>query len=148
MSKALDIADGMAAHLNAEAGFDGVQALVDRQLDIAAEIAKRVGMMASKATGRGAVMTIFYTGFANPDASASPAPKISRNYLVSIYGAPVLGSGHTPADDLMELAAATLHHWEPAEQYGIAEIHVLNGQARPDGEYLIYDLEVRIASRL
>ena len=148
MSKALDIAEAMAAHLNATAGFDGVPALVDRQLDIGTEIAKRMGLAISSSKGRGGVMTVFYTGFTNPDAGISAAPTVSRSYLVSIYGADVLKSGHTPADDIMELAAHALHQWEPADQFGIAEIHVLNGQARPDADYLIYDLEVRILSRL
>jgi hypothetical protein len=148
MSKAYEIAAGMAAHLNAVAALDGVESIVDRQLDIATEIQKRVFLMAAKGRGKGAMISIFYTGFQNPDASAAATPNITRTYLVSIYGAPTLKSGHTPADDLVETVALHLHRWEPAEAHGIAEIHVLNGEARPDSDYLIYDVEVRVTGRL
>jgi len=148
MSKAYDIANGMVAHLSAATGFDGIAILVDRQLDIASEIEKRIALNRGSAKGKGAMITVFYNGFQNPDAYGAPVPKVTRTYQVSVYAAPIIAAGHTPADDLVELAAITLHHWEPAETYGISEIHVFNGTARPDDDYLIYDLEVRVQSRL
>lgn len=148
MSKAITIATAMTAHLNAVPALAGVEAIVDRQLEIATEIEKRVFLTMGKAKGKGAMITVFYSGFENPTASAANAPVVTRNYLVSIYAAPVMSTGNTPADDLMESAAAALHLWEPAEANGIAEIHVSGGEARPDDDYLIYDLTVKIKSRL
>lgn len=142
------IASGMAERINSTPLFDGVEAIVDRQLDIETEVAKRVGLSRSAATGKGACITIFYSGFTNPDASAAIYSKIVRTYLVSVYGVQVRKTGHMPVDRLMEEAGRTLHNWEPAEQYGIAEIHVLNGLSRPDSDYLIYDLEVRVLGRI
>lgn len=149
MSNAIEIANAMAAQLNAADGLSGViEALVDRQLDIVTEIEKRVLMAAGKAKGKGAVITIFYQGFQNPDASGATYPKVTRNYLCSLYAAQVLGTGNTPADDLLELAARALHNWDTDGDDSIDEIHVLSGLARPDDDFLIYDIEVKVMSRL
>lgn len=148
MSKANDIAEAMAAQLNAAAGLAGVEALVDRQLDIATEIAKRLQLARGKSAGKGAMITIFYLGFDNSDNSGAQAPTITRNYLVSIYAAPVMATGNAPADDLLETAARELHLWEPAESAGMAEIQVDSGVARADADFLIYDLTVKVISRL
>jgi hypothetical protein len=148
MSKASDIATAMAAQLNAAAALDGVEAIVDRQLDIATEIQKRLSLSRGKSAGKGAMITIFYLGFENPDSSAAGTPNVSRNYLVSVYASPVLNTGNTPADDLLESAAGVLHRWEPLEASGIAEISVVSGVARADAEFLIYDLTVKVFSRL
>jgi hypothetical protein len=48
----------------------------------------------------------------------------------------------------MEDAAKVLHSWEPSDLVGISEISVKSGLARPDDNYLIYDLEVEVMSRL
>lgn len=148
MSKAHDIATAMAAQLNASADLEGVEAIVDRQLDITTEVNKRVFMARGKSGGKGAMITIFYLGFENPDPSGAAAPTVTRNYLVSVYGAPVLATGNTPADDLLETTATVLHLWEPEEAAGMAEIHIASGVARADAEFLIYDLTVRVISRL
>lgn len=148
MSKALDIATAMAAHLNAVATLAGVEAIVDRQLDIATEVQKRVFLTRGKSGGKGAMITVFYLGFDNPDASGAAAATVTRNYLVTVYAAPVMATGNVPADDLLESAAAALHLWEPSEAHGIAEIHVVSGVARADTDFLIYDLTAKITSRL
>lgn len=148
MSKGIRIAEAMVGHINASPGFDGVEAIVDRQLDISTEIEKRLGLALGKSKGKGAVITVFYSGFENPDASGSNAPNVIRNYLVSIYAAPTMSTGNTPADLLMENTAIVLHAWEAAEFEDISQIHVTGGEARPDDDYLIYDLTVKIHSRL
>lgn len=148
MSKANDIAAAMAVKLNAATALGGVEALVDRQLDITTEISKRLNLARGKSAGKGAMITIFYLGFDNADNSGAQTPTITRNYLVSIYAAPVMATGNTPADDLLETAASVLHLWEPAESAGISEIHVASGVARADADFLIYDLTVKAISRL
>lgn len=148
MSKAYVIGEGMVTWLEAGPALDSVNILVDRQLDLATEIEKALGMNRGQSKGKGAFISIFYNGFENPDASAAAVPSVRRTYQVSIYAAPVIKAGFLPADDLVEAVALRLHQWEPAEDYGISEIHVVSGTARPDDEFLIYDLEVRVQSRL
>jgi hypothetical protein len=148
MSIGITIAEAMVERLASSGGFRGVTVLVDQQLDIDTEIEKALGMAAGKAKGAGAFVSVFYEGFANPDSSGANNPVIIRSYQVSIYAAPILSSSNQPADSLMETAATVLHSWEPGELGGISEITVKSGLARPDNNYLIYDLSVEVSSRL
>lgn len=143
MSKALDIADHIAAHLNGLPALTGVTTLVDRQKDLTAEIGLKVAKI-------GGCVTILYSGFTNPDAAGGGLPRVLRRYDVTIYAKPILaGAGAMPADDILEAVATGLHLWEPDEAVpGFVEIQVSGGGLRGDKKFLIYDLDVEVLSRL
>ena len=144
MSKGIDIANAMAARLNALYGIPSNLALVDRQKDIRVEVANRV------AKASGSAIIILYEGFSNPAAMASGALNITRRYTVTIYAKPVIQAADVmAADDLLEAVARSLHNWEPDEPTaGFGEITVTGGDLRPDKSYFIYDLDVEVLSRL
>lgn len=144
MSLALDIADLMAARLNAAnvngGQLAGVTTLVDRQKDIAAEVAKRVAQAGA------AVVTILWEGFSNPDARRSGNISVVRRYTATIYAKPVLReAGELTADDIAERAARLLHDWDPEaedELPGFIAVRVVSCDLRPDTKHLIYDLDI------
>ena len=144
MSKALNIADAMAARLNALLTLPAGMTLVDRQKDIRAEVAAKV----AKAGGAAAV--ILYEGFSNSSPASSSQLRITRRYTVTIYSKPVLRDAtEISADDIVETIARSLHDWEPEESAdGIGEISVTGCDLRPDAKFLIYDLDIEILSRL
>jgi hypothetical protein len=148
MSIGITIAKAIVERLANSGGFRGVAVVVDQQLDIDTEIEKNLGLAKGRAKGSGAFVSVFYQGFTNPDNSGANNPDVVRNYQVTIYAAPILSSLNKPADSLMEDAATVLHSWETAEALGISEITVKSGLARPDNNYLIYDLDVEVLSRL
>jgi hypothetical protein len=144
VSKALTIAQAMADRLNALATLPDVDTLVWKQKDLSSEMAAKLGKSA------GAVIVILYEGFKNPDANGGGRLNVTRSYTLSVFSRPVRREGTaTAADDIVEIAAAALHNWEPAEAAaGIGEIHVKSCDLRPDPLYLIYDLDVEVLSRL
>lgn len=144
MSKALTIADALAARLNGLSALSGVETFVDRQKDVAVEVAKRVG----KATG--GCVTILFEGFTNSDPRQSGLPSVTRRYTATVYSRPVLlTAGELPADDIVEGISTALHDWDPDETVaGILQIHVTGGDFRPDFKYLIYDVTIEVKCRL
>jgi len=144
MSKAIQIAEAMAARLNALATLPDVEAIVWRQKEISSELASKTGKTA------GALIVIVYAGFTNPDSSASVHLTVTRRYAVSIFSKPVMRNRTaTAADDIVEIAARSLHNWEPDETTtGTAEIRVASCEIRPDEQYLIYDMDIECVSRL
>lgn len=144
MSKALDIAGRMASRLAAVSQLAGVPCLVERQKNLAAQIASSIGKASA------CCIVILYDGFSNSDHSASGRPTVTRRYTVSVFSTPVLaGSTGKLADDVLELAANCLHNWEPVEATDFfSEIHVAGGDFRPDKSFLIYDLDVEVTSKL
>lgn len=145
MSLALDIADKMAARLTAlTSTLAGVTCLVDRQKDIAVEVAKAVAKTSACA------VTILYEGYANPDASRSGRPVVSRRYTASVWARPVLaGTTGKHADDVLETVSQSLHNWDPVEATDLfSEIHITRAALRPDARFLIYDIDIEITSIL
>lgn len=143
MSKSLQIADAMAARLNAHMNLGNVLAVVDRQKDIAAEINKRV------LKAGGAVIVILFEGFTNASGAVSGQTSVTRRYTVSVYSKPVLREGELTADDIVEATANILHNWDIDEPTtAAAEIIVTGCDMLPDRNYLIYALDVECASRL
>lgn len=142
MSRALDIADRMAARLTAADALSGVTCLVDRQKDIATEVAKSV------AKASGSCLVITYEGFSNPDSNQSGKPRVVRRYTATIFSRPVLADGQLAAD-VLETAALILHNWEPDPATdGFAEIRVASGDYRPDSKFLLYDLDLEVTAPL
>jgi hypothetical protein len=144
MSKAIDIADAMAARLNALTTLPGVEAIVWRQKDFTNELAQKTSRVG------GALIVILYSGFANSSDAAAVHLNVARRYTVSIFAKPVIRTTRDlAADDIVETVAATLHNWEPDETLtGAAEIKVSGCELRPDTQYLIYDLDLEVLSRL
>ena len=144
MSKAIDIANAMAARINAISGIPSNLAVVDRQKDIRVEVAHRV------LKGTGSAIIILYEGFSNPAPMASGLLNITRRYSVTLYARPILQDAEVvAADELIELVARELHNWEPDEaSAGFGEIIVTGCDLRPDKSYFIYDLDLEVLSRL
>jgi len=143
-SKAFVIADAIAARLTSQASLAGVTCMVDRQKDIATEVAKSVAKISA------CCVVVLYDGFKNPDAALSGNPSVIRSYTVSVFGKPVLaGTTGMLAADVMEIAAIALHNWVPDEATTfIAECNVTGGDYRPDKYYLIFELSVDVTSKL
>jgi hypothetical protein len=144
MSKAITIAEAMAARINVQMTLPDVSAFVDRQKDLLAEINLRV------AKAGGAAIAILFEGFSNADTSSSVNLTVLRRYTVTIYAKPVLRDAtETAADDIVEIVARALHNWEPDEaKVGCAEITVKGCDLIPDNRYLTYALDIECVSRL
>jgi hypothetical protein len=142
MSKALDIADAIAARLNALNLLGGQKVIVWKQKDIAGEVKAQVER------GIGSSMMLFYEGFDQEGAANGVYPAVTRNYTLRILSRPVLGIGKPTADALLESAALSLHQWDPAEVSGISEIIAPKGALVEDDEHLIYDLTLTVKSKL
>lgn len=142
MSKALDIADAIAARLDGLNLLGGQKVLVWKQKDIVSEVKARLER------GLGSALMLFYEGFDQEGAANGVYPSVTRNYTLRILSKPVLQPGKPTADALLESAAVSLHQWEPAEVSGISEIIVPKGAMVEDDEHLIYDLTLTVKSKL
>lgn len=107
MSAFYDTADAIAARLEADALLAGVSVVVDRQRDIASELRKAIG----KQTGHG-ILIVTWTGGTNYDDQKSE-PRIAATFTVTGFFKPVIRSGDTAADDLIEAVCKSLHDWRP-----------------------------------
>lgn len=142
MSKPLDIADKMAARLTALTALAGVTCLVDRQKDIAAEVAKGVAKL-------GVCVSILYQGFTNPDASQTGRPVATHHYTVTVTARPVMTAAGMHADDALQLVSRCLHNWDATEATdGFSEIHINRSSLRPDAKYLVYDIDLDVITSL
>lgn len=144
MSKALDIADTIAARLNALPTLAGVPCLVDRQKDVANLVAGLVNK------GKACCVSILYHGFANSNSSRSGRAMVARHYTASVYGRAVLAANAGAlADDVEEIVSHALHFWDPErDASGFEEIDVSRSSLRPDKTYLIYDIDISVSSDL
>lgn len=106
MSQFYDTADLIAAHLQTVVGLESLVIVVDRQRDIASELRKAI----SKQSGCLALIT--WTGAPNEDESAD-GPRFVSRYTVTLFSKPVIRSGETAADDVIETIAAALHDFRP-----------------------------------
>jgi len=142
MSKALTIADAIAARLDSLQLLAGQKVLVWKQKDIAGEVKARVER------GIGTALMLFYEGFEQEGAANGVYPSVLRNYTLRVLSRPVLQPGKPTADALLESAALSLHQWEPAENTGISEIIAPRAALVDDDEFLIYDLTLTVKSKL
>lgn len=142
MSKALDIADAIAARIDTLNLLGGQKVIVWKQKDIANEVKSRVE------NGLGSALMLFYEGYEQEGASNGTYPAVQRNYTLRILSRPVLQPGKPTADALLEAAALSLHQWEPAENTGISEITAPRGAMIEDDDNLIYDLTLTVKSKL
>ena len=143
MSKSIDIATSMVDRLNASALLQGVEAMVSRQKDLTNEINQRALKIG------GAAVIVQFEGFRNPDRNAAVNPTVARRYSVTIYTRPLMREGETPADDVVEYVARSLHNWDiPEATSGAAEITVDDCDIVPDKSFLIHQLSITCLSRL
>jgi hypothetical protein len=143
MSRALDLAEAMAARLNDEPALylAGFETLVDRQKDLT------FAVDAQLAKNAGGCIIITYDGFTNPDKRPTPTPVVTRNYSVRVIARPILrGPDEMPADDICELAARALQNSQP--EGAATLIRVGAATLTSDATYLVYLLTVEVESRL
>ena len=86
MSKSLQIAEAMAARLNAHLTLGNVSTVVDRQKDIASEINKRV------LKAGGAVIVILFEGFTNASGAVSGQTSVTRRYTATCCRTAIISS--------------------------------------------------------
>jgi hypothetical protein len=143
MSKSHGIAEAMVARLNAHLQLAGVTAIVSRQKELANEVERKV------LKAGGAAIIVQFEGFTNPNGAVSGQVTVTRRYTASIYTRPIMRDGETPADEVVEFVAKTLHNWEMDENATqAAEIQVTGCDVLPDKSYLIYQLDIDCLSRL
>jgi hypothetical protein len=143
MSKINTIAEAMAERLNAEIYLQDVVAVVSRQKDLASTLQAKV------LKAGGAAIVIQFEGFSNPSANSPVHPTVTRRYTATIYTKPIMREGETPADDIVEFVASKLHDWEiTADTADAAEVRMTGGDVIPDRNYLIYQLDLEVLSRL
>lgn len=102
MSQFFDRADEIAALLEGAEGLGAIPWVVDRQKDVISEIKQAINKQA------GAIGIITWTGGRNIDESAD-GPAIESTFTITLFTKPVLRGNDTPADDLVQLVARTLH---------------------------------------
>jgi hypothetical protein len=143
MSKWLDFADDIATLFGTVDALDGIDIVVDRQKDLAAEVAKATGK------AKGAAVVILWAGADNEDP-ACDGPRMRADYEISIYCKPVLRGDQSPADDIAEAVASALHHWQPDgvsvaayERMTVSRVAMV-----PDPKYLVYQIDARITVQL
>lgn len=122
----------------------GIPVVVDRQKDIAAEVAKKVAM------AKAVVVVITYEGFSNPDERMTGGVTVTRRYSVTIYARPILAEVDAiPADDVVEYVTRRIHNWDPAEDVaGFVTVNVTGCDLVPNTKHLIYDLDVEAQCRM
>ena len=132
----------MATHLRTVSGLNGIVIVVDRQKDIVSDLRKII----AKQTGNLALIT--WTGAPNEDKSAD-GPHFRASYTVTLFSAPVIRAGETPADDIIELIAASLHDYRPTGNFhdrlvvdGITPVTTV------DMPHLIYRIDISTPSQL
>ena len=146
MSAALDIADMIAARLAIApaAGelatvldLTGLSIVVDRQKNIASDIAKGVGKAG------GTAITILWQGF-SADEKNTARPRLIQRYTLTVWSKPVLAGEDFAADDVMQSVITRLWRWIPSGSHCFAATEITRGGLIPDAKYLVYDCEISI----
>lgn len=142
MSKFYDIADAIVAHLATVPALAGVPFVVDRQKDIGSELRKVVAKQA------GCLAIVTWAGAPNDDLSAD-GPRFNCKYTVTLFSKPVIRSGETAADDIIEAMAAALHdHRFSATAHYSTRLVVTGIDPVPAEELLIYRINLTTPSQL
>lgn len=133
-----DLAEAMAAHLEAHAPLAGVDVIVDRQKDIESMVAGAIEK------SRGLCITIGFLGFSNA-ADETPGPLIQPRFAVRCWGLPILNGddGITADFAAMEVARALHLALLDSAEHSFERLYVEDGDLVPDASFLIYELTVR-----
>lgn len=140
MSKFYDTADSIAVHLRTVPGLAGVLFVVDRQKDIFSELRKVIG----KQSGCLAIVT--WAGSPNDDTSAD-GPRFASKYTITLVSKPVIRTGETPADDIVEAIATALHDYRPNGSF-YDRLVVTGIDPVPSEELLIYRVNLSTPTQL
>lgn len=148
MSRAMDYAEGMAAHLRvavpwcsaAAAEADRVEVIVDRKLKIQSIVTQVV------AKARGAAVVILFGGGTNADR-ASKRLRSGGEFSVFVMTRPLFADEIVTCDDLAEAVVDALHGWTPAA--GSANeprerVEVLEWPLVPDPRMVIYEVACEV----
>lgn len=136
MSSFLTMADAVAAHLQTVAELDGIDILVDRQKNLDVEISKRI------AGAKGAVVTILWVGGKVPNPKAKILA-FDNALSIAVRTLPILRDGMTAADDLVEIIAKAIHHFNPNPDGPNAcrrRVEVIGAELSPDPKHLVYEI--------
>ena len=142
MSQFYDTAEAIAAHLATITALADVPVVVNRQKELESELRKALGKQA------GCLAVISWAGSPNEDLSAD-GPLFKSSYTVHLFSRPILRSGQTPADDLMEAMATALHDHRLTAGGAYRDRLVVTGiEPEPHDELLIYVLTLTTPSQL
>lgn len=143
MSQFYDTAEDIADQLRATEELAGIAVIVDRQRDIAAELQKHLG----KVTAAGCLI-VTWTGAPNADESAD-GPRFNSTFTVTGFFKPVLRRGETPADNIIEAAAAALHDWRRPNRSHVNDRLIVIGITPFDSpEFLAYRINLKTTDQL
>ncbi|MEM1083223.1 MAG: hypothetical protein AAGI48_03805 [Verrucomicrobiota bacterium] len=140
MSKWLDRADLLKAHLEGVAGLSEIPVEVDRQKDINSVIAGAI------AEASGACITILWTGGGNPDPKSNDL-RMGGRFTVTVNGLEILREGATPLDEIAETVAEAMHDWNPNADdpnHRTHRLYVTDIQLAPHEHFLVYEIEGEI----
>lgn len=140
MSKFYDTADLIAAHLKTVPSLKALPIVVDRQKDIASELRNAIAKQS------GCLVLVTWTGAPNDDQSAD-GPRFLSRYTVTLFSKPVIRTGETAADDIIETIAATLHDYRPTSNF-YERLVVTGIDPVPDDELLIYRINLTTPAQL
>jgi len=142
MSKFYYRADQIAQHLATVEGLADTRIVVDRQMDIVAELRKVVGKQI------GNLILVSWTGGQNTDETAD-GPRIESGFNVTLFSKPVIRQGETAADDIVETIATALHDWRPADVPAFQNRLVVTAIAPvAAGDLLAYQIKLKSPSQL
>lgn len=135
MSKFLDTADAMKAHLEDAIDSSELAIIVDRQKDIQSEVDKHLVKL------KGGVAAIEFLS-ANNSAAVGDALNLQADYSVTLITTPILRAGKTPAADLLERICKALNGWqEDAQAHCYNKVHVKSVRLIQNPRFLIYQIK-------
>lgn len=140
MSQFYDTAEAIAAHLATVPALAAVPVVVNRQKELEPELRKALGKQA------GCLAVVSWAGAPNEDLTAD-GPRFKCSYTVHLFSRPILRAGQTPADDLVEAAAAALHDHRLSGSF-YDRLLVTGISPEPHDELLIYVLTLTTPSQL
>ena len=136
MSRLMDICAAVQTRIEASATLAGVPVHIDRQKDIAAEVATAVAKLS--------LCVVLYPTRADRASGGTSADPFRATVVAEIYASPILRAGRQPdlaADDAAEAVAAALDGWIPdgsATTHNVERVTVAAIELVPDREYLVW----------
>lgn len=145
MSKALDLADEMAAYLETLPELSGIDVIVDRQKDIETEILKAVEK------SKGAAVVILYVGGKNIHKDGKQFLYKKHKYSISVHCLSMIQTeDQMPADDIVETVELAMNGWKSPSNTKRCQdvVHVEGDELVPHESLLIYDVQMSLAAVL
>lgn len=105
MSKIIDTAEALKAHLETIIAQDELFIVVDKQKDISAEVQKNLAKV------KGGAASIEYVSMINT-AGVGDDLNMKASYVISLVTKPILRTGNTPTADLLERIVRAVNGWQ------------------------------------